>query len=125
MTDKMHESGTRTQAEHERLLDKVFASKPRPNPEQWARIRLPVGPIHMSLDSPHDCRQLLTTLLQRLQEQAPDEADEWVRHDALRLCPVRAVPPVRDTLPSGPPAHDWQSTPRNLHITAPEQGDER
>ena len=69
----------------------------------FAPIRIIVGPVHLAFGSPHDCQQLLTWLLQRLQEQEPAEAEAWVRRDALRLCPVKPVPPARDTLPSGPP----------------------
>ena len=80
--------------------------------QPWAPIRLAIGPVHVAFGSGHDCAGLLTWLLQRLQEQAPAEAAEWVQRDALRLCSVRPVAVERrDTLPSGPPAETFSTRP--------------
>ena len=78
----------------------------------WSPIRIQVGPVHMQFGSPYDCARLLTELLVRLHEQAPAEAAEWVRRDALRLCPTRPAP-VEQTA-------DWTSR-KNAIIEAPNQ----
>jgi hypothetical protein len=85
--------------------------------QPWSPIRLQVGPIHVQFGSPHDCRQLLTALLVRLVEQAPAEAAEWVRRDALRLCPTRPSAVEHH----GEPRSETMSTRPNVIVCAPDQ----